>query len=595
MHQCLPVFPIGNFIFPPPVLIGAASIRKYITKLNIPPILKPEFREKNYSCENNCINTKSFYIIKMVEEVHQLHPDIRPTKLWLYRGKNECRNTPVNPMIETEMFNPVTIRWENCLPTEHLLEQYIDHTLHGVTFHAPDVRNVVHMHGGAQSPTSDGGPNDWYTPDQFKIFEYPALEQPSMLFWHDHAIGITRLNVYAGLSGGIYIIRDEKTEVPLNLPKCKYEIPLVITDRTFDVNGQLVYSNINSSHHHPKWNTKFLGETICVNNGVWPYLEVYQNKYRFRIVNASDTRTYGLKLVYADDFNNSGPPFYQIGTDAGYLPAPVVLNDPNDADSPQLILAIAERADIIIDFSDFEVGTEFILINTGGPPPFPGGSPPDPETDGQVMKIIVVKSGKQPNFCIRTPNNFERLKIDDVLDLPRQLLLDTSNHGMTPPDALFLNNLEFHKPVSERPLVGATEIWEFINLTNGMHPIHVHLVDFQLINRYNFDTVAYLAELIAANPDMEPGQGIRNPVDVTPFLIEPPISPIGTNEEGWKDVIQATGRQVTRIIMKFAPRTKSEKYPFDPTIGPYMWHCHILSHEDNDMMRPFQLYYSIDD
>lgn len=212
------------------------------------------------------------------------------------------------------------------------------------------MRNVVHLHGGIQAPTSDGGPNDWYTPDQYKIFDYPVYNAPCMLFFHDHALGITRLNAYAGLSGGVFIVRDKQIESRLNLPVGKYEIPLVITDRTFDIQGQLVYSTSNSGPQHPKWNATFLGNTITVNSAVWPKLEVTPNKYRFRIVNASDTRTYSLKLVETNQVVRPGPAFFQIGTDNGYLPEPVILNDPTNPNSSELILAIGERADIIIDF-----------------------------------------------------------------------------------------------------------------------------------------------------------------------------------------------------------------------------------------------------
>ena len=594
-HDPAVEFPVGNFINP--IILDPNSITKYVEKLLPPTILKPT-NEKYFGNKK-----KQFYWIEMKEVVHKFHPSIPPTKIWIYsspyhkkpHGQKQFVDNAAPLLIRTEKYNSVIVKWVNNLPFRHLLEEYIDHTLHGAGEETPDVRNVVHLHGGTQAPTSDGDPTDWYTPNQYKISTYPSLEPPCMLFWHDHAVGITRLNVYAGLSGGIYIINDANIEKNLNLPRGKYEVPLVITDKMFDIHGQLVYSTSNSSPAHPKWKSTFLGNMISVNNLVWPYLEVDQNKYRFRIVNSSDTRTYSFKLVYADDFTKAGPPFYQIGTDAGYLPKPILLNEPNNPNSPQLRLAIAERADIIIDFSGYPQGTEFIMLNTANAP-FPNGNPPDINNVGQVMKFIVsrIPSCKQnicqPNFCIATPNNFRRINPTKA-SVVRKLILDINHMGTTHPEALYLNNLDFMKPVTERPLVGATEIWEIINITNGMHPIHIHLIDFQLLNRQKINSVGYIEAIMNANPVLVPGEGIPNVPDLTPYLLGEPISPFGTSDDGWKDVIQANGNEVTRLIMTFAPTDGPKKYPFDPTLGSYVWHCHILSHEDSDMMRPLQLYW----
>jgi len=140
-------------------------------------------------------------------------------------------------------------------------------------------------------------------------------------------------------------------------------------------------------------------------------------------------------------------------------------------------------------------------------------------------------------------------------------------------------------PVTERPILGSTEIWEFINLTNGMHPIHLHLIQFQLYNRQKFNVNAYRKALLDNNPGLMPGMGIINPVDPTPYLIGDPVYPYNTNEYAWKDTIRSNGGEVTRIIVRFSPQ-----FPFDATIGAYMWHCHLLSHEDNEMMRPYRLF-----
>ena len=160
-------------------------------------------------------------------------------------------------------------------------------------------------------------------------------------------------------------------------------------------------------------------------------------------------------------------------------------------------------------------------------------------------------------------------------------------------NALYLDNSSFMLPITERPILGSTEIWEFINLTNGMHPIHLHLIQFQLYNRQKFNVKEYTKVLLENNPNFMPGMGIINTLNPAAFLIGNAVYPFGTNEYGWKDTIRANGGEVTRIIVRFAPQKNGTKFPFDATIGAYMWHCHLLSHEDNDMMRPYKLFNTI--
>ncbi|AYV84919.1 MAG: copper oxidase [Satyrvirus sp.] len=553
-------------------ILDPTLFRKYITELRSPILLEPD----------ECILTDKCkkiprYTIKMVQATHKLHPDLPATTLWTYNGEL----APL--LIENIRNHPIQVKWINSLPTKHLLQVYIDHTIPGAGFDVPDVRNVVHLHGGEQTSFSDGGPLEWFVPGQSVVYDYPNKQLSCMLFWHDHAIGITRLNAYAGLSGGVFMIRDPKVDFELNLPNKRFEIPLVITDKTFSLDGQIVYSTMPSNPSvHPKWASHFLGNTILVNNTIWPFVNVEPNKYRLRIVISSDTRTYALKLVDATDFTKPGPIFTQIGTDGGFLPKPVPITG-------FLLLGIGERADIIVDFSSYAPGTEFIMINTAKAP-FPGGKDPDPATVGQIMKFVVVPSTTDKMFCTDVPKHFISLNPKDVSHT-RQLILQTSPiMGQTMPAALYLNNTAFMNPVTETPILGSTELWEFINITDGMHPMHIHLIQFQLLNRQAFDVTKYTNDLLAINPGLVPGNGI-NVLDVAPYLQGEPISPIGTNEYGWKDVIQASNGFVTRILVKFAPQQPGTRFPFDATRGQYVWHCHIISHEDNDMMRPYQLFY----
>lgn len=571
-------YPVQNFINPP--ILDPNSIRKFITKLPNSIILKPKSCEK--VCINNIEQKVPFYEVTMLQRTFQFHPDIPPTTVWTYNGEQ----FPIQ--INVERGEAIQVKWINLLPFKHLLEVYIDHTLAGASKFVPDVRNVVHLHGGEDEATSDGGPLDWFTPTQYTVDTYPNQQQPTMLFFHDHAMGITRLNAYAGLTSGVYIINEREIERKLNLPKGKYEIPLVLIDRTFSTDGSLVYSTSNSGPAHPKWNSAFLGKVITVNNAVWPFLKVKRTKYRFRIVNASDTRTYSLIVTGLNNPTKSAVAFYQIGTDGGYLAKPVVLNDPANPGSPQLLLSIGERADIIINFKKFAPGTELIMRNTANAP-FPNGQPPDPNTVGQVMKFIVVPSKFKKHFSIRTPHTFKPLDPNKI-SVIRQLVLQVDGQGSTNPQALYINNFGFMvEDCTERPILGSTELWEYVNVTKGLHPMHIHLVETQILNRQNFDAAGYIKALQEANKDSCPGEGIRHPIDVNPFLQGNPIPP-AANEAGWKDVVQANGQQVTRVIVRFAPQQDGTVFPFDATKYQYTFHCHIVSHEDNEMMRPFRLF-----
>ena len=566
-------------------ILDPNTLTKFIDSLPIPEILKPNKLFDpctNYATSNDPLyqEKKPLYIITMLEGFHKLHSQIPLTKLWKYNGSTK----PLQ--IENERYNDIYVLWKNELPLVHLLT--IDHSLDGAGLDVPLVRNVTHLHGALTAAYSDGGPLEWFVPGQSALYHYPNVQPPTMLFWHDHAMGITRLNTYAGLSGGVYMIREPEIEKCLNLPSGKYEIPLLLTDRTFDMSGQIVYNDM--------WMSHFLGNTILVNTMVWPYLNVKPTRYRFRIVNDSDTRTYGLRLLQAPLVGTApsyvgsieGPKFVQIGSDGGYLPKPIVLNGP-------LIIGIGERMDIIVDFSNSAPGTEYILVNNANGT-FPNGNPPDANTS-QVMKFNVIE-GNHHKFSIKIPHSFVPLDPKFVSKKRQHILNTFPIIGAADPMAIFLNNTGFMEPATETPKLYSTEMWTFVNLTRGMHPIHLHLIQFQLYNRQQYRFKDYQTDLLALNPGLEEGMGIPNKLDVTPYLIGDPIFPQGTNEYAWKDVIQVSGSIdpnigfVTRILVKFAPQLErckdKQKFPFDATKGEYMWHCHIKSHEDNEMMRPIK-------
>ncbi|MBO0798922.1 MAG: multicopper oxidase domain-containing protein, partial [Blastocatellia bacterium] len=345
----------------------ASALKKFVDELPIPQVMRP----------TGMLNGVPFYDIEMLQFQQRLHRDLPPTTLWAYNGLFP------NPRFEVRRGHPIAVRWRNSLPDIHLLP--IDPTIHGAEPPTPAVRTVVHLHGLKALPDSDGYPEAWFT-NGFaqtgpyftnEICNYPNDQQATTLWYHDHALGITRLNNYAGLGGGLYLIRDEN-EDSLNLPCGSYEIPLVIQDRIFHPDGSLLYPVQTPGDPDPRvppiWIPEFFGDTVMVNGKVWPFLEVEPRKYRFRILNASNARFYHLTLVKSTEagyrLGRSGPPFIQIGTDGGFLPSPVRLGE--------LLIAPAERYDVIIDFSGFE-GESFVLANDAKAP-FPDGDdvvPPD--------------------------------------------------------------------------------------------------------------------------------------------------------------------------------------------------------------------------
>lgn len=495
-------------------------LEKYVDALPIPAVIK-----------SKGINRLSpYYEVTMTQFTQKLHRDLNPTTVWGYNG------TYPGPTFEVMRGRPIWVKWINKLPTTHLLP--IDPTIHGAQPPNPAVRTVVHLHGGNVPPQSDGFPEDWFTPGSSDTDFYPNQQQAATLWYHDHALGITRLNVYAGLEG-FYLLRDTHENL-LRLPRGKYEIPMVIQDRSFNTDGSLFYPDTGSGTH-PIWVPEFFGDTIVVNGKIWPFLEVEPRKYRFRLLNGSNSRFYNLKLA-------SGQPFYQIGTDGGLLPSPVQVNE--------ILLAPAERADVVVDFS--EHAGETILLTNDARTPFPDGDLPDPQTTGQIVqfKVTLPFSRRHPGLLPPRLGPFKKFNERQAIKVRDQSLNEVLIGDE--PEILLLNGLKWSDPIEDNPRLGTVEIWRLINLTGDTHPIHLHLVQFQILDRQPFDVAKYKAtgELVFTGPAVPPA----------------------ANEAGWKDTVRANTDEVTRIIMRFADFA-----------GEYVWHCHILEHEDNEMMRPYKV------
>jgi spore coat protein A len=486
-----------------------------------------------------------------------LHRDLPPTLLWAYGGQFP------GPTIAARRGQRIFVRWLNEIADgEFLLPQAFDAHLHGTHHGEPPTKLVTHLHGAVVRPDSDGHPDAWYTAAfarrgaewSHETYEYPNGQDACTLWYHDHAMGQTRLNVYAGLAGA-YLIRDDEEDA-LGLPVGAYELPLIIQDRSFAPDGMLTYpvSEAAGTAEHPgPWMPEFFGDTILVNGKVWPHCEVEPRRYRLRVVNGANSRFYRLRL-------SDGRPFLQIGTDQGLLPAPVELR--------RLLLAPGERADVVVDFR----GARAIRLLNDAPAPFPKGEAPDPRTTAQVMEFRVTRPLAGPDLS-RLPATLRPLiPLSPQGATQRLMAIREYKDAKDEPMIVLLNGRKWDAPITIRPRLGDTEIWHMINTTEDAHPMHLHLVRFQVLDRQPFDARGYLRAWKAERP----GEG-PDPVPVAPHQRGRPRLP-PPQERGWKDTVRVDPGEVVRIIARF-----------DGFVGKYPWHCHMLEHEDNEMMLQFEV------
>jgi spore coat protein A, manganese oxidase len=506
---------------------------------------------------------KNRYAFTQRQIRRRLHPQLPPTPFWAYDDGSGLGGQAgsFGMAVVAHSGTPVRASFTNRLP-----ERYPDWIPVDTRLTAkPDrlVRAMTHLHGGFVAADSDGNPAlrlGGFGPGQTQHVYY-TNQQPqmpaSLLWFHDHAFGATRLNVFAGLAAA-YLLRDVHdtgTEPnPAGLPGGAYEVPLVIQDRQFHRDGTFRYPA--SDIPGVTWIGEYFGDVMLVNGKVWPFLDVEPRLYRFRILNGCNARIMNLHL--------GGARLWQIGAEGGMWDQPVPVT--------HLVLAPAERADVIADFRP-AAGQTLVLTNTN--PHKPVSTPAPPLT--AVIQLRVGTTVTQPGPAT-VPASLPGRRAKLPAPHKRRFITLNEIAPETPSWTLNLDGADFEKLVvkgtaRERPKAGTVEDWLFINMTGDTHPMHTHLVTHQVVGRTPFDVEAYQAKY--GGP-----RGVPGGIDPRAFATGP-MEPPDPTERGFKDTTKANPGYFTTIRARFdlpdgvtAPQT-------------YVYHCHIVEHEDNDMMLPF--------
>jgi FtsP/CotA-like multicopper oxidase with cupredoxin domain len=536
---------------------SSPDLEKFVQPLPVPSVREPDGRRDG----------ADYHEVQIEEVQQEAHPDLPPTTFWGFDG-----SVP-GPVIRARKNQRLELEFDNSgLPDEHLFD--IDGRVGGTDpedYHdydgpVPDVRTVIHQHGLNVEWESDGQAAAWKSPGGVTgprhvkdVHELPNRQPRMTASYHDHALGVSRLNNYAGLNG-FYVIEGPR-EARLDLPEGAYDVPIMLQDKTFEDDGSLQYPS--------EFVPNFAGDTAVVNGAVWPYMEVEPRRYRFRLVNQSNGRTFDLGLERAGHGGHDGhggdvPLLYQFAPDQGFLEDVVPIGP--DGAMESLVLAPFERAEVVVDFSG-HAGETFTVTNDAA---FPfgggtgdghdghggGGGGDDEDHLGEVMQFRVTDPDgpvvddsahptaldlpTEPGYSVEAANETRHMTLE--MDMDAELPTHT------------LNGRTFHdEEVHTKPQLGTTEVWHLENNSMHTHPIHVHLVEFRVVGRTTDDVTG------TDDPDWT----------------DPGVDP---NERGPTDVVRVDPDETVRIVTRFGDFT-----------GKYPWHCHILEHEEVAMMRPFEV------
>ena len=489
--------------------------------------------------------------------LQKFHRDLPLSQVFAF-GESENTATIPGPTIEALQGVDTYVTWQNHLPPKHILP-WDPSIPTAVPRSKMGVPTVVHLHGGIHEPQSDGNANSWFTagfkekgPTWTKMtYHYPNQQQPGNLWYHDHSMGLTRVNLLAGLLGS-YIIRDHPIEDPLGLP-CgnEFDRPLIVFDRDFRIDGSIYLNSTgNNPSIHPQWQPEYFGDVIIVNGKAWPKMTVRRRKYRFRIINASNARFFNF-------FFTNGLEFVHVASDSAYLEKPVKTNT--------ILLGPSEITDIIVDFSKSK--SNFAILANDAVYPYPSGNPVN-EVNSKVMKFFIrpnreVDMSQIPNTLIKYPTG----DLSSVTQT-RYITMYEYTSANDEPTQLLLNAKPFEAPATETPKVGSTEVWYVINLTGDNHPLHIHLGLFKVLDQTELVNLEEFKKCMEEKND-----AIKCHMDK--YARGKKVE-VAEHEKGWKNVYKITPGFVTRILVRFSYIHINAPYAFDATAEPgYVYHCHV--------------------
>ncbi|MBP2335063.1 FtsP/CotA-like multicopper oxidase with cupredoxin domain [Saccharothrix coeruleofusca] len=572
------------------------GLTKFLDPLRVPPVIRP------HSWWHQDALT-----VTTVRATTQLHSQLPPTEVWAYDG-----HFP-GPTIEVRRGRQLRVSWTNGtegkIPLIAVQAPIASAPQNNPGFRNPDGSlpdgvslidgvadlpswNVVHLHGALTGGGNDGWAHNAVLKDLSQLAEYPNRQQSTTLWYHDHAMAITRFNVHAGLAG-VYLIRDEE-EARLNLPSGEQEVPLLITDRNLDTDasgaltGQLLYKvPFVTAPDGTQLHLPFTGPFTLVNGVIWPHMEVETRWYRFRVVNASNARFYQLHLVDDATGESLDHAVHQIGTDGGLLPRPAALP------AGGLVVAPAERADLLIDFTKLR-GRRVRLTNAHR------SAAPEPD----IMQFRVENRDRNDRFRLPARLSTSYVRLHHGTTVPEDhdhvfiALVPPGTAGEGHPQMWELHEIEEPPPLPAEGIIQLTDpatgqvrtfervaslfddttsifinhdrwaVWNFIHLGGPTHPMHVHMSQFQALNRTKY--------ALDPNTGNVAGFDLATGGTPAPLPVPGPGTPLTPQEEGWKDTFQVAAGEWLSIAGHFGGAT-----------GDFMYHCHILDHEDEGMMRPF--------
>lgn len=552
--------------------LNPSFIPKFKNELEKLPIFAPSVFKKEDKINHH-------YSIDACEFYQQMLPEgFNKTKVWGFAGlckdeKNKkikyVKHSP-GPTFEVDRNINTNVQWNNKILGEYMFK--IDKTLvwsnpNNIVYNNNDLDNdskegqwpptlIMHVHGISTPPIYDGNPRAWYTATGLKgpiystnYYKYTNDQRGTMLWYYEQSPGVSRYSVYSGLCG-LYFIKEEK----YNLPKEECHIPLIIQDKSFYEDGSLFYDNENVGSNHPYWKEKFFGDTILVNGKVWPSLNVKNQLYRFNILNGSNSRPY--KIALSDNSK-----MIQIGSDGGYIDKPQELS--------YFVLYPGERIDLLIDFSRYNENNKIIMKNLFSS-----------DECADIMEFNVININKKIEYHLpKTLTKYPPMKINTKKISTILLKREKDDYK----DGYFINNETYLNPPNIITKVGSTFIWEFINLCDDDICIHIHLTNFQILERQKIDKLK-CKKIYDENKELNWGEELYEGSVILPALYE----------AGFKDTLYCPPAFITRIIIRYAPTYIMEEvnvgenyFSFNTSNGPeYIINSQILEQKDNYLVRP---------